>query len=46
MHFKTFIINFFYNNLGICAMIIFKYCMLKVRKKTDKIFIFIIIQGI
>ena len=45
MHFKTLIIKFFYNKLGILAMIIYFYCMLKVRKKTAKIFIFIIIQG-
>ena len=30
-------IYIFYNNLGICAVLIYFYCMLKVRKKTDNL---------
>ena len=43
IHLKTFTIKFFHNDLGIHAVIIYFHCMLIVRKKTDKIFILIII---
>ena len=37
LKFMYFIIYIFYNNLGICAVIIYFYCMLKARKKTDNL---------
>ena len=46
MCFQTFVINIFYYNWGIRPVVVYFYFILKVRKMTDKIFIFIIIQGI